>query len=437
MDLDFNPPRNAPAQFRRPRWRLPFLLLLLLFVLGILLLDNHESPTVTEASAVPEATAKPSPPPVPKLLKKTIDGTVQPGDTATSLLDGYCTAQELHSLAVKSRKVFPLSRLCAGQPFTLRLIDGAFDRFEYDIDENDQLIIQKAAEGFDVSRSPIPYAVKTSRVRGEIKTNLFDAVTDSGEDTELAVELANIFAWDIDFIRDIRAGDSFQVLVEKRFRQGQPAGYGRILAAEFTNRGESFRAFLFKDGDHRPAYYDAEGNSLRKAFLKAPLDFTRISSGYSMHRFHPITRTWKAHPAIDYAAPVGTPIKTVGDGTIYKIGYNRFNGNYIKIRHSNGYVSIYLHMTRFARGMKRYKRVAQGEVIGYVGATGLATGPHLCFRMRKNGEPINPIKLRSRSAAPVSKAHRAEFGKQIPSVLARLEGENLHQARLLHSGNHL
>ena len=166
-----------------------------------------------------------------------------------------------------------------------------------------------------------------------------------------------------------------------------------------------------------------------KAFLRAPLSFTRISSGYSLHRFHPITKTWKAHPAIDYAAPVGTPIKTVGDGTIYEIGYNRFNGNYIKIRHNNGYVSIYLHMCRFSRGMRRYKRVSQGQVIGYVGATGLATGPHLCFRMRKNGAPINPNKIKSAAAAPISKKHLSEFESSIRPLIADLRGGEVLQAK--------
>jgi murein DD-endopeptidase MepM/ murein hydrolase activator NlpD len=220
------------------------------------------------------------------------------------------------------------------------------------------------------------------------------------------------------------------VLVEKRFREGKPGGYGRILGATFTNQGDTYTAFLFKDGKNPPSYYAADGKALRKAFLKAPLAFSRISSGFTMKRFHPITKTWKAHPAIDYAAPTGTPIMAIGDGTITRIGRAGGNGNHIKLRHSNGIESLYLHMSRFAKGMRQGKRVVQGQVIGYVGSTGLATGPHLCFRMYKNGAPLNPSKLKTAAAAPVSREHMAEFREAISPRLARLEGRDIQQAKL-------
>ena len=235
------------------------------------------------------------------------------------------------------------------------------------------------------------------------------------------MNLAEIFGWDIDFILDIRQGDSFQVLVEKRFRDGEPAGYGRILAAEFTNQGETFNAVLFQDGERAPDYYSLDGRSLRKAFLKAPLSFSRISSGFSMRRYHPIAKTWRAHPAIDYAAPTGTPIKTVGDGVVSQKGYTRGNGNYVKIRHNNGYETLYLHMKGFAKGLRNGGRVKQGQVIGYVGATGLATGPHLCFRMRKHGAPVNPQKVKAPSVAPVSAENLDTFRLHAETLLAQLE----------------
>ena len=210
--------------------------------------------------------------------------------------------------------------------------------------------------------------------------------------------------------------------MEKRFRDGKPAGYGSILAAQFVNQGETYRAIRFEDGDRPAAYYDLEGKSLRKAFLRAPLAFSRISSGFSWHRFHPITKTWKAHPAIDYAAPVGTPIKAVGDGAIIKKGYTKYNGNFIKIRHNSTYETLYLHMSRFAKSMRRGNRVSQGQVIGYVGPTGLATGPHLCFRMYRNGTPVNPNKVRSAAAAPISKKHLSEFESSIRPLIDRPPG---------------
>ena len=239
------------------------------------------------------------------------------------------------------------------------------------------------------------------------------------------MNLADIFAWDIDFILDIRSGDSFQALVEKRFRDGKQAGYGRILAAEFNNRGESFKAFYYKDGDRRASYYDENGESVRKLFLKAPLSFSRISSGFTMRRYHPISKTWKAHPAIDYAAPTGTPIKAVGDGKIVRIAKDRNNGRHIKIRHNGTYQTLYLHMSRFARGMKKGKRVAQGQVIGYVGSSGLATGPHLCFRMYKHGSPVNPSRVKAKSAKPVSDKNLTAFRATIEPLMAKLESRAL------------
>ena len=367
-----------------------------------------------DAKTIPEITA------VPEVQRELVRGAIQPGETITSLLGHIFTPQQIHNLNQQCKEIFPLSKLCAGQDYRLALRDGAFERFEYDIDNEEQLIILQNEEGFDISRTAIPYTVEQQLINGTISSSLFNAVIESGENETLAINLADIFAWDIDFIRDIQSGDSFQVLVEKRFREGKQAGYGRILAATFANRGETFQAYLFKDGKQRPAYYDEQGKSLRKAFLKAPLSFSRISSGFSLRRFHPITKTWKSHPAIDYAAPTGTPIKAIGDGVISRIGRTKYNGNFIKLRHSNGMQSLYLHMNGFARKMRQGKRVSQGQTIGYVGKTGLATGPHLCFRMYKNGRPINPARLKSTPTAPVSITNMAAFKTAIAPLVAQL-----------------
>ena len=300
------------------------------------------------------------------------------------------------------------------------------------------MIISREAESFSIEKIPIPYTTETARVRGTIESSLFEAVTGTGESDVLAMNLADIFAWDVDFILDIRQGDSFQALVEKRYRDGQPAGYGRILAAEFTNQGTTFQAFLYQDGDRHADYYDADGQSLRKAFLKAPLSFSRISSGFTTRRFHPITKTWKAHPAIDYAAPTGTPIKSVGDGVIIKKGYTSGNGNYVKIRHNSSYETIYLHMKGFAKNIGQGKRVAQGQTIGYVGSTGLATGPHLCFRMYKNGAPVNPQRVKAPAAQPIDKSNLADFKVRKNALLAQLtEQPEIKTASTQAAGNKL
>jgi murein DD-endopeptidase MepM/ murein hydrolase activator NlpD len=407
--------------------RLIFLLgiaVLLLAVFAVL----RQTVSLTEARmAPPEIIATPA---VPEILKEVIEGEIQPGDTITGLLGKYFNDQELHSLSSESRKVFPLSSICSGQPYKLCINDGQFERFEYDINRDEQLIISKDSDSFDISRLPIAYTVTEEVVRGTITSSLFEAVSEVGETDALAVMLANIFAYDIDFIRDIRTGDNFQVLVEKRFRDGKSGGYGKILGAAFANQGTTYTAFLFKDGKNPPSYYSADGKALRKAFLKAPLSFSRISSGFTMKRFHPITKTWKAHPAIDYAAPTGTPIMAIGDGTITRIGYTNGNGNYIRLRHNNGIESLYLHMSRFVKGMRQSKRVTQGQTIGYVGSTGLATGPHLCFRMFQNGAPLNPSKLKTTAATPVSRDSMAAFRETISPRLARLEGRDIQQAKL-------
>ena len=411
---------------KRPRFKWGRWLLFGLILLVGLPFLLRQAATLTQAhSNTKPAIQKPV---VPEIKRETLLGKIAPGDTVTALLGSYFSPQALHQLGKESKEVFPLSRICAGQPYKICLADGSFERFEYDIDSNEQLFISRNDDGFTVERKDIIYEVTTHTVSGVIESSLFEAVTATGESDVLAMNLADIFGWDIDFILDIRQGDSFQVLVEKRFREGKPAGYGRILAAGFVNQGNHFDAILFTDGDRHPDYYSSDGQSLRKAFLKAPLSFSRISSGFTMRRYHPIAKTWRAHPAIDYAAPTGTPIKTVGDGVISKKGYTRGNGNYLKIRHANGYETLYLHMSKFGRGIRQGGRVSQGQVIGYVGSTGLATGPHLCFRMRKNGAPVNPQRVKSPSVAPVSQTNMARFKTEAQTLLTMLENPKVHLA---------
>jgi len=410
MQHDFNPPTSSSSAPRR-RGRYGFIALLL-GLLALPLLFRDLTPTTEAHTAAP---------PIPEIRRELIQGQIASGDTLSQLLGRWLTPLQISELTAKSRQVFPLARIAAGQCYTIQLADGQFDCFTYDIDDEEQLVIAGDAAELAVKRVPILYEVRTELVEGTIDSSLFDAITGIGETAELAMNLADIFAWDIDFILDIRSGDSFKALVERRFRDGKPAGYGRILGASFTNQGETYRAFLFKDGDRTASYYDESGESVRKMFLKAPLSFSRISSGYTMKRFHPITKTWKAHPAIDYVAPTGTPIKAVGDGTIIKIGKDRNNGRHIKLRHNGTYQTLYLHMNAFARGMKQGKKVSQGQVIGYVGSTGLATGPHLCFRMYQNGKPVNPARVRARSAEPVSKAARADYLAAIAPIMTRLD----------------
>jgi len=421
VNYDFSPPNSARRHKKRivkPRHLV--LAGLLAIVATVFLIDSRSPVPDTEAHvSTPELKI----PPQPVLPEREIrTGRVDPGDTITSLLGSYFSPRQIHDLTRQSREVFPLSRICAGQPYQLCTEEDSFESFTYDIDSEEQLIIRKKEDEFLIKREPIPYTVETGLIRGTIRTSLFEAMADAGGGPEIAIALADIFAWDIDFLRDVRKGDTFQALFEKRFREGEPAGYGKILAAEFTNRGRTFQAIRFTDGERPASYYDPEGNNLRKTFLRAPLSYSRISSGFTKRRFHPITKTWKSHPAIDYAAPSGTPIMTVGDGVISRIGYTKYNGNYIKIRHNSSYETLYLHMQRFAKGMKKGKRITQGQTIGYVGSTGLATGPHLCFRMYKHQHPVNPQKIKAPAADPVSEKLMARFKEVSSPLLARLKG---------------
>ncbi|MFW5837619.1 MAG: M23 family metallopeptidase, partial [Desulfovibrionaceae bacterium] len=253
------------------------------------------------------------------------------------------------------------------------------------------------------------------------ESSLIQATVAAGEEESLALELADIFAWDVDFCRDLRPGDAFTCLVQKRYRQGTLVGYGPILAAAFVNQGTVFEGFRFPDEDDQPSYFDAKGKSLRKVFLKAPLSFRRISSGFSHRRFHPILKYYRPHTGVDYAAPRGTPVWSVGDGVVVKRGWSKAAGNYIRVRHSSVYTTQYCHLSRFARGAGKGAKVAQGQVIGYVGSTGYATGPHLDFRMYYRGKPIDPRKVKAPSCDPVPSERMEEFNSRVYALRAALE----------------
>ncbi len=348
-------------------------------------------------------------------------GVVGRGDTAAALLSDYLTNGEIYAISSESRKIFPLRRIRAGQPFAIALQKNRLERFTYEISPEEKLVVERTPEGFSVSRAPIVYDTAAVRVDGEIQSSLYESIADIGEDPELAVRLAGIFAWEIDFIRDIRNGDSYKALVEKRYRNGKFAGYGKILAAEFINQKDPYKAFLFKDKYGRQAYYDEKGHNLRKAFLKAPLDFKRISSGYTKRRLHPILKVWRPHPGIDYAARRGTPVKAVGDGVVVRVTRTKAAGKYITIRHPNGYTSSYLHLNGFAREIKKGAKVSQGKVIGYLGSTGLVTGPHLDFRMKRGGKFVNPRRMKNPSAEPIAKALKGTFRKYVDAYTIGLE----------------
>ncbi|MDY7002363.1 MAG: peptidoglycan DD-metalloendopeptidase family protein, partial [Thermodesulfobacteriota bacterium] len=360
--------------------------------------------------------------------REIIEGLVRKRETASSLLIEFLTPREIVEISRRSKGVYSLSRLQAGRPYKITLLGKTFKEFEYEIAQDEKLVVRKEADGFRASLEPIVYDLETAVVDGTIESSLFEAVSRMGEGISLAMRLSEIFAWDVDFVRDIRAGDSFRAVVEKRYRKGEFVGYGKIAAARFVNQGEMFQGFLFEDENNNPSYFDEQGICLRKAFLKVPLAFRRISSGFNLRRLHPILKIRRPHPGIDYAAPKGTPVKAVGDGTIIKASSGRQAGRYIKIRHNSVYETSYMHLSRFAKGMKKGRKVYQGQVIAYVGSTGLSTGPHLDFRMRKNGRFIDPRKVKSPAADPVPNDKMEAFRQRVRPLLAVLDGQGVMQA---------
>ncbi len=351
---------------------------------------------------------------------QTEKGEIKPGQTLASLLVRYLTPADIHDLS-SSSKDFRFRDLQAGNPYRIRTRDGEFEFFEYVISPAEKLLIYADKGEYRLRVDSMSYDVRVAQASGTIESSLFEAVSAIGEEPELAVEVADIFAWDIDFCRDLRKGDSFKAVVEKRYLKDKFMGYGRVTAAQFVNQGETRRAFYFVTKNGKGSYYDENGQAARKAFLRAPLSFRRISSGFTHNRLHPILKVPKPHLGIDYAAPSGTPVWTVGDGVIVEASRNHAAGNYVVVRHSGAYATRYNHLRAFAKGVRKGATLTQGQVLGYVGSTGYATGPHLDFRMYLNGKPINALKNNGMYADPVPASEMAAFKRTISPYLAMLD----------------
>jgi murein DD-endopeptidase MepM/ murein hydrolase activator NlpD len=314
----------------------------------------------------------------------------------------------IDKLAAKSRGVFDIRRMKAGNPVAILKKDDNVHYFIYEKNKADYVV-------FDLRDSVRIYEGRkkvetlTRKASGTIYSSLFETVYENDLPIELAIKMSEIYAWSIDFFR-IQKGDAFRIIFDEQFVDGESIGVSTIHGAWFRHSDEDFYAITFTQ-DEITDFYDEQGGSLRKAFLKAPLKYSRISSGFSLKRFHPVLKRYRAHLGIDYAAPQGTPIHAVGDGVVLEARYKKGNGNYVKIRHNNTYSTQYLHMSRFAKGIKSGKFVKQGDVIGYVGSTGLATGPHLCFRFWQNNKQVNPLSVDIPPSEPVKEENKAVYAK--------------------------
>lgn len=344
-----------------------------------------------------------------------IEGVFNPGDVLSKvLLPLGVGARELEELVALSKPVFDVRKIQPRQKWVSLFASDTSNVPAYFIFEKNQrdFIVFSIEDSLAVWRDSKPTEHRLRRERGVITHSLSKSVADIGAPADIAMELSSIYAWTIDFYR-LQPNDQFEVLFEEELIDGDATGSCKILACSFTHNGRERKAYRYAfDGSTN--YFDTEGESLRKAFLKAPVKYSRISSRYTGKRFHPVLKTYKAHLGTDYAAPHGTPIMAVGDGTVIEASYTSGNGNYVKIRHNGTYTTQYLHMSK--RGVKKGAVVQQGDVIGYVGSTGLATGPHVCFRFWKNGQQVDHLKEDFPAADPIPEVERAKFAEIITRI---------------------
>ncbi len=360
-----------------------------------------------------------------------IRGLVPRNTTLDGLLRSHgLAADAVQHVIAAARTAFDPRRLRASQPFVLlRTLEGELRRFEYEIDNDSFLRIDRERPDADLAAALVPIPKTREEVVaggsiGEATPSLFQAMEAAGEGPDLSIAVAQIFSGEIDFNTELQPGDRFGVVFEKFTREERPTSYGEIMAAEFHNDGRVVRAIQFTPAGGKPGYYDERGRSLRRFFLRSPLKFEpRITSGFSRRRFHPVLHTYRAHLGIDYGAPTGAPVVAVAAGTVISTTYDRANGRMVRLKHSGGYETYYLHLSAFGPGIRAGARVAQGQVIGKVGSTGLASGPHLDYRLRKNGAFVNPLTEHRRMPPgdPVPGAAMAAFEKARDRALELLE----------------
>lgn len=341
-------------------------------------------------------------------------GKIQPNQfLADILLPNGISYPEITKLAEKSKKIFDIRKLNAGKNYTLICSGDSAHRAQFFIYESSAVdfVVYDLRDTMSIYHGSRQVELEQREASGIIHSSLYQTLMDQDLSPALAMEMADIYAWSIDFYR-IQKGDYFKVIYNVKMVEEEAVGIGEIKSAVFNHYDTSFYAFQFQQGEQSD-YFDEDGNSLRKAFLQAPLKFSRMTSGYTQRRFHPVQKRWKAHLGTDYAAPTGTPIMSVGDGVIVEARYKKYNGNYVKVKHNGTYTTQYLHMSKIASGIRPGVRVKQGQTIGYVGSTGLATGPHVCFRFWKHGKQVDHRKEKIPPSEPIKPEFRTEYEQHL------------------------
>lgn len=352
--------------------------------------------------------------------------TIEAGETWSKILDSYGIG---HSKVLKldqlTKDICPLNQIRAGKHYTAFThqdsVKTYLDYIVYEKNVEDYVVFAFVGDSIAVSEGKREIQIRRTKKSSEITHSLWASIIRDKLPYALAAEMEDIYQWSIDFF-GIQVGDRFTVIYDEKFIDTVSVGIGRIWGAKFTHRGKDVYAIPFEQNG-KVQYWEADGGSLRKQLLKAPLKFTRISSGYSNARLHPILRVYKPHHGVDYAAPMGTPVRSVADGTVIQKGYRGAAGHMVKIKHPGNLVSGYLHLSKYGKGIEVGTRVSQGQVIGYVGSTGRSTGPHLDFRIWKGGTPINPLNIPQKPAEPISDANRERFEQIRTRVMMELNGE--------------
>jgi len=337
-----------------------------------------------------------------------VRGEVQRNEFLSNILLKYNVPYvEIDALAKASREVFDVRKIAVGKPYTILQRRDSSAKAEYFIYQPNAIdyVIYHLGDSISIKMEQKPVEIVEKTMGGVINSSLYESLQENGGSPSLAIELAEVYAWSIDFYR-IQKGDYFKVVYEEKMVDGEVIGIGKVKAAQFHHFNDDFYGYFFETEDGGD-YYDENAKSLRKAFLKSPLKFSRLSSRYTQRRFHPVQKRWKAHLGTDYAAPTGTPIMSTGTGVVIESAYSRFNGNYVKVKHNSVYTTQYLHMSK--RNVKVGQRVRQGDILGYVGSTGLATGPHVCYRFWKNGKQVDHLAEKFPPAKPIEESHKAAF----------------------------
>jgi murein DD-endopeptidase MepM/ murein hydrolase activator NlpD len=390
-------------------------------------IENSAEDTQETAEAAPEAVPAPAPAPVAeqKKVESHKEVIVGKGDTLSTLFAKVgLPAAAVHEVLASNKQAKQFSQLKHGQKLEFELgPDGQLTNLHSKLNDMESISLTRNDKGYAFNRITAKPTVRTAYVHGVINSSLSQSAARAGLSHSLTMDMASVFGYDVDFAQDIRQGDEFDVIYEQKVVNGKAVGNGPILSARFTNRGKTYTAVRYTNKQGNSSYYTADGNSMRKAFIRTPVDFARISSKFSMGRKHPILNKIRAHKGVDYAAPRGTPIKAAGDGKVLLAGRRGGYGNTVILQHGNTYTTLYGHMQGFAKGVKTGGTVKQGQVIGYIGTTGLSTGPHLHYEFQVNGVHVDPLGQKLPMADPIAKAERPRFLAQSQPLMARMDQE--------------